>query len=166
MKRKEIFLTLTFILILSASTVVFAHPGHTGGHSPEEITTEDVSQALESGSSSASLGDDSYESISESTDSSGETPQQSQGTQSSYSQPSSYQTSSAQASNVKGSDSYAANPIEEVNGTAMNKTVNSTNKTTNTTNITSANAGGNWLIIGLIVVVILILAVGIYVKFR
>ena len=167
MKRKEICLILIIILFMSASTVVFAHPGHTGGHAPEEITTEDVSQAWESGSSSASLGGDSYESMSESADNSRENQQQSDGSQSSNSQPSTYQTSSAQASGVKKSDSNTANPIEEVNGAAMNKTVNSTNKTNNTTNITPKNTDtGNWLVIGLVVVVILILAIGAYVKFR
>ena len=70
-------------------------------------------------------------------------------------------------SGVKKSDSNTANPIEEVNGAAMNKTVNSTNKTNNTTNITPKNTDtGNWLVIGLVVVVILILAIGAYVKFR
>ena len=166
MKRKEICLILIIILFMSASTVVFAHPGHTGGHAPEEITTEDVSQAWESDSSSASLGGDSYESMSESADNSRENQQQSDGSQSSNSQQSTYQTRSAQASGVKESGN-TPNPIEEVNGAAMNKTVNSTNKTNNTTNITPKNTGtGNWLVIGLVVVVILILAIGAYVKFR
>jgi hypothetical protein len=56
LKRNMILgLLLAFVLVMSASGLVFAHPGHEGGHAPEEITTADVSEANSGGSSSASL---------------------------------------------------------------------------------------------------------------
>ena len=60
-KNKVLCLLLAFILIVSVSGMAFAHPGHEGGHDPEEITTSDVAEATSSSSSSPSSSSSDYQ---------------------------------------------------------------------------------------------------------
>lgn len=176
-RNKLLCLLVAFIIIVSASGMAFAHPGHEGGHGPEEVTSDDVAESADfSDSSSASLsgGSSSGESSSASSSSaSSESHSGSSGSSSSSGGGSSYSQSSksysSQNYNPQSSNQYSQSEDvpEEVTGNASD--VNRTNETNSTANMTNASddlpqdVDLSWIAI-LLAVLILIAAI-IYLKF-
>ena len=147
-KKWILCLIMAICAVILVSGFAVAHPGHEGGHDPEEITTSDVADASASDSSQASTADssskDSSSKDSGSSKSSSKSSDSSKSESSSGSSGSSYSGQYSQSYDSSDDNSQAAGDDlkDTLKDNKTNKTNNSTNSTQNNTNVSVVEKNG------------------------